>query len=72
MENFIGCYNIFTVAIDTIHFYVSFISNLVFFFIIYLILVNIFLKMLHLPSGYEILQACTQPTKVEDEPFLVQ
>jgi hypothetical protein len=25
--------------------------------------------MLHLPSGYEILQACTQPTKVEDEPF---
>jgi hypothetical protein len=27
--------------------------------------------MLHLPSGYEILQACTQPTKVEDEPFQV-
>jgi hypothetical protein len=27
--------------------------------------------MLHLPSGYEILQACTQPTKVEDEPFPV-
>jgi hypothetical protein len=27
--------------------------------------------MLHLPNGYEILQACTQPTKVEDEPFLV-
>jgi hypothetical protein len=26
--------------------------------------------MLHLPSGYEILQACTQPKKVEDEPFL--
>jgi hypothetical protein len=25
--------------------------------------------MLHLPNGYEILQACTQPTKVEDEPF---
>jgi hypothetical protein len=25
--------------------------------------------MLHLPSGYEILQACTQPTKLEDEPF---
>jgi hypothetical protein len=22
--------------------------------------------MLHLPSGFEILQACTQPTKVED------
>jgi hypothetical protein len=27
--------------------------------------------MLHLPSGYEILQAYTQPTKVEDEPFPV-
>jgi hypothetical protein len=27
--------------------------------------------MLHLPSGYEILQACTQPTKLEDEPFPV-
>jgi hypothetical protein len=25
--------------------------------------------MLHLPSGYEILQACTQPTKIEDVPF---
>jgi hypothetical protein len=24
-----------------------------------------------LHGGYEILQACTQPTKVEDEPFLV-
>jgi hypothetical protein len=34
-------------------------------------LVNIFLKMLHLPSGYEILQACTQPTKLKDEPFPV-
>jgi hypothetical protein len=30
-----------TVAIDTIHFYVTFIINLVFSFIIYLILVNI-------------------------------
>jgi hypothetical protein len=28
-----------------------------------------FLKMLHLPNGYEILEACTHPTKVEDEPF---
>jgi hypothetical protein len=27
--------------------------------------------MLHLPSGYEILQACTQPTKIKEEPFLV-
>ena len=27
--------------------------------------------MLHLRSRYEILQACTQPIKVEDEPFLV-
>jgi hypothetical protein len=27
--------------------------------------------MLHLPSGYEFLQAYTQPTKVEDEPFPV-
>jgi hypothetical protein len=27
--------------------------------------------MLHLPSGYEILQACTQPTKVEGELFPV-
>jgi hypothetical protein len=27
--------------------------------------------MLHLPNGYEILQACIQPIKVEDEPFLV-
>jgi hypothetical protein len=25
--------------------------------------------MLHLYNGYEILQACTLPTKVEDEPF---
>jgi hypothetical protein len=25
--------------------------------------------MLHLPNGYEILQACTQPKKLEDEPF---
>jgi uncharacterized protein with PQ loop repeat len=39
--------------------YVTFIINVVFSFIIYLILVNIFLKMLHLPNGYEILQACT-------------
>jgi hypothetical protein len=29
------------------------------------------LKILHLPSGYEILQTCTQPTKIEDEPFPV-
>jgi hypothetical protein len=28
-----------------------------------------FLKMSHLPSGYEILQACNQPTKLQDEPF---
>jgi hypothetical protein len=48
----------FIVAIDTIHFYVTFIINLVFSFIIYLILVNIFLKMLHLSNGYEIFQAC--------------
>jgi hypothetical protein len=61
----------FTVAIDTIHFYVTFIINLVFSFIIYLILVNFFLKMLQLPNGYEILQACIQPTKVEDELFLM-
>jgi hypothetical protein len=27
------------------------------------------LKMLHLPSGHEILQACIQPTKVKDEPI---
>jgi hypothetical protein len=27
--------------------------------------------MLHLPTGYENLQACTQPTKVKDEPLLV-
>jgi hypothetical protein len=43
--------------------YVTFIINLVFSFIIYLILVNIFLKILHLPSGYEILQTCTQPRR---------
>jgi hypothetical protein len=29
------------------------------------------MKMLPLPNGYEILQASTQPTKVEDEPFRV-
>jgi hypothetical protein len=27
--------------------------------------------MLHLPSGYEILQARTQPTKVQNEPIPV-
>jgi hypothetical protein len=27
--------------------------------------------MSHLPNGYEILQACTQATKLEDGPFLV-
>ena len=27
--------------------------------------------MLYLPNGYKILQACTQPTKLEDESFLV-
>jgi hypothetical protein len=27
--------------------------------------------MLYLPNGYENFQACTQPTKVEDEPFPV-
>jgi hypothetical protein len=37
----IGSHNIVTIAIDTIHFYVTFIINLVFSFIIYLILVNI-------------------------------
>jgi hypothetical protein len=61
----------FAVAIDTIHFYVTFIINLVFSFIIYLILVSTFFEMLHLRDRYEILQACTQPTKVEDEPFSV-
>jgi hypothetical protein len=34
-------------------------------------LVDIFFETLHLPSGYEILQACIQPTKIEDEPFPV-
>ena len=42
----------FHVVIDTFHFYVTFIINLVFSFIIYLVLVIIFLKMLHLPIGY--------------------
>jgi hypothetical protein len=36
-----GCYNIFTIAQDTIYFYVKFIINLVISFIIYLILVNV-------------------------------
>jgi hypothetical protein len=27
--------------------------------------------MLQLPSGYEILQACAQPIKIEDEPFSI-
>jgi hypothetical protein len=59
-------------VIDTIHFYVVFIINLVFSFIINLILVYfIFFEMLHLPSGYEILQARTQPTKVQNEPIPV-
>jgi hypothetical protein len=39
----IDCYNIFIVAQDTIHFYVTFIINLVISFIIYYILVNVFL-----------------------------
>jgi hypothetical protein len=37
----------FTVAQDTIHFYVIFIINLVFLFIIYLILVNVFFFKCH-------------------------
>jgi hypothetical protein len=62
----------FLLVIDTIHFYVTFIIKLVFSFIIYLVLVDFLIFLiLHLPSGYEILQACTQPTKLEDEPFLV-
>jgi hypothetical protein len=43
----IGCYNIFTVVQDTIHFYVTFIVNLVFSFIIYFILANVFLFKYH-------------------------
>jgi hypothetical protein len=43
----IGCYSIFTMVQDTIHFYVPFIINLVFSFIIYHILVNVFIFKYH-------------------------